>query len=365
MIKNKFKLNVTNDQIRRLRDKHLESLLNGASDSPFGTSAEKLIAYFSSLTDTSFVCLTHHHSSGFVTHVKTRGKSADTISAFDVGISKEEIETWRNELLLNTENDQQPKILVSLCWTLDSELLEYTLFPEFLAIDVTFGTNRNSRNVAKVVGIDSSNKIVTFASCFIGSKQRKAYRWLFEVALPSLLGPENVKMTNVVAMDNEEMMNQAWLSADCWKNSILRLDYYHIFLKPWKFNIPRTTSKSVNDVMNCVYKWISTFFDYTETEQEYNLSKNLLRNYLKDQSMVLGSKFDEFVQEILEPIFAKERFITHFSFMGATYFNFKGDSIVEAENAVHKKYALGISTLTKCAEKQINLSENRQQRHLM
>jgi len=365
LIENKFNLNVTNDQIRKLRDQHMESLLDGASRSPYGSSAQKLIAFFTSLSDVSFIYMMHHPNSGFVTCVKKKGKETSENSAVDVGISNAEMNAWRKELLVVQGDDDQTKILVCLCWCLDSELSEYGLFPEFLAVDVTFGTNRNSRNVAKVVGVDSSNQICTFASCFMGSKQRKGYRWLFEVALPSLLGNENAKKTSVVAMDNEEALNQAWITTDVWKNSNLRLDYYHIFLKPWMLNIPKISSSSVSGVMDCVYKWIHSFFDNCESNKEYNISKNMLQAYIKEQSRVIGTKMTEILNDILDTLFAKECFISHYTFMGLTYFNFKGSSIVEAENAAHKKSSVGNATLAKCAQKQINLSENRQQRHLM
>jgi len=161
-------------------------------------------------------------------------KRVDTVLNTQVDISSLQMESWRQELMIHDE-----KILVSFCWVMDDEVTEFSHFPEFLAVDVTFGTNRNSRNVCKVVGVDSSNKLCTYASCFMGSKQRRAYSWLFDSALPKLLGRSNASMTSVVCMDNEEMMNQALMGANAWCSVRLRLDFYHLFLRPWILDIPR------------------------------------------------------------------------------------------------------------------------------
>jgi len=104
--------------------------------------------------------------------------------------------------------------------------------------------------------------------------------------------------------------------------------------------IPRYNDVESQLVMDTVMKWVYSFAEYVESEAEYNFSKRCLKEYLREKKNVLGQGLASSVDEILTSFFAKERYVCHHAFMGCTHFNFKGDSIVEAENAIHKKKQL-------------------------
>ena len=79
-------------------------------------------------------------------------------------------------------------VLVSFAWSHDVEKRQMLMFPEFLAVDMTFGLNREKRNLLTFVGIDGDNRSFNGCRCWMPSKQTVAYRWTINVALPILIG---------------------------------------------------------------------------------------------------------------------------------------------------------------------------------
>ena len=66
MVLNRYDLHVSNEQIRTIRKKTIEELIEEAGLKPYGSSAEKLINLFSSFDDVNFMYLLHTQESGFV-----------------------------------------------------------------------------------------------------------------------------------------------------------------------------------------------------------------------------------------------------------------------------------------------------------
>jgi len=61
-----------------------------------------------------------------------------------------DIEAWRKALKLGDDED----ILVSFAWCHDEEKIMMVMFPEYLCTDMTFGLNREQRNLVTFVGCD-------------------------------------------------------------------------------------------------------------------------------------------------------------------------------------------------------------------
>jgi len=78
-------------------------------------------------------------------------------------------------------------ILVSFAWCHDEEKRMMVMFLEYPCTDMTFGLNREQRNLVTFVGCDGHNKSFTGFRCWMPSKQKFAYQWAIGVALPSLV----------------------------------------------------------------------------------------------------------------------------------------------------------------------------------
>ena len=72
-------------------------------------------------------------------------------------ISSDDMERWRTDLKVKDGKE----ILVALAWIHQDDMRNVTLFPEVLSVDVTFGVNKQSRNLLRVCGIDGNFKVFT------------------------------------------------------------------------------------------------------------------------------------------------------------------------------------------------------------
>ena len=59
--------------------------------------------------------------------------------------------------------------LVALAWVYEDEMQNISLFPEFLSVDVTFGVNKERRNLLRVCGINGNFKflLLSIVSCLL------------------------------------------------------------------------------------------------------------------------------------------------------------------------------------------------------
>lgn len=234
-----FNVNVSSNLIIGQRDTIINDLIGNFKDYPVGTAVDRLLKIFSSLHNVSYVYVTHNMNSGFVTCRKTKKNNATvnttTNSTSCTGVTNTAIHNWRESLKLQDSND----ILVAFAWCHDEEIRKAEMFPEFLAMDVTFGVNKQRREEFVVAGIDGNMKVFTAFRCFMPSKQHRAYRWVINVALPFLLSDTALEYTNLVASDNEDgiVLSIDELIKDDKSKSFShakhRLDFYHIFLQDW------------------------------------------------------------------------------------------------------------------------------------
>jgi hypothetical protein len=361
VVRDKFKLSLTGDQVRRIRDTALEARLEDAI-SINQTSAERLVEALKCVSDMNYIYVTHKIDSGFVTYKKSRkSNSVNTISEDAVGLDA--VQSWRKDLGM----DGGDSILVAIAWALDEEIQEFEKFPEYVACDITFGVNRNQRNLALAVVVDGNNRVSTCMRCLMPSKERRAYSWLFSVAFPFLLGSSNLKKVSVMAQDNETNLNQAFISSVRSKNcgwspySKLRLDAFHMVLKPWLKIIANESNESILKLLKC---WILSWFRNVENQEEYSISRKQFDIYLSSSIEVIGIHNHLVISHILSAITCHEEYCLHFYFMSSSTLLFISDSIVEASNGVLRKHVTANSSLASSSEIQTNITRMKTQRKM-
>ena len=77
------------------------------------------------------------------------------------------------------------------------------MLPDFLACGVTFGVNKEQRNMFLIVGVDGNNKVFTVFHCFLSSKQMRIYSWVLNVATRHLLTDNVLELNSYVVCDGE------------------------------------------------------------------------------------------------------------------------------------------------------------------
>ena len=179
-VRSKFDLLLTYSLIRELRSDRIDAIFDVDNvEMRNKSSIDRLLRMFEAMNNVSYVYVKHNVTNGFVTYHGDNAKK----SQFDDGIEKEKSE-WRMNLKISGTED----ILVSFAWSRDIEKRQMIMFPEYLGVDMTFGLNREKRNLLTFVGIDGNNQSFTGCRCWMPSKQTVAYQWAVDVALPILMG---------------------------------------------------------------------------------------------------------------------------------------------------------------------------------
>ena len=193
IVKIQYNITLTENQVKFKRKNYIDDIINllegeNRSNIIQMNAATKLIRLFESMDDVSFVYVEHKITSGFVTFTKDRSQPVTEQlfnNAENASLAEEiDIHSWRHALGLNNEEN----ILVSFAWAHDTELRLLRMFPEYIAIDGTFGMNLQKRSLLTVSGYDSSKKTFIGFRCFMPSKQKKAYRWAIGKAMSFLVG---------------------------------------------------------------------------------------------------------------------------------------------------------------------------------
>ena len=201
----KYQIIVCNDTIGTARKKFMSETLTNLGIDPGHSSCDKLIAYFKSRNDVSYIAVTHAMDSGFVTMRKNiresivKDISDSTNNENRTAINKAELNNWRKTLKVGDGK----RILVAFAWMHNVHHRKILMYPEMLSADVTFGVCKEDRNLLRVVGVDGDLKVFECMNCFMPSKQFRAYDWALSVAFPKLVGKDILPFNNLFTSDQE------------------------------------------------------------------------------------------------------------------------------------------------------------------
>ena len=345
--------NIDYQTIHSMKMSKINKLIEECGLNPGGSSVDQLIKIFTSMENVSFLYIIHRYNSGFVTCRKNRGETMQEKINNVLGTDEEDeyfhksVRNWRDALQLKSTNN----VLVAFAWAHDDEVKNTEMYPEFLAADVTFGVNRERRDLLLVAGIDGRHRIFTSFRCFIPSKQEQTYTWIFKVAMPHLLSKQALKYNLCISTDNEDGLNNAINSSilssnESFKFSKLRLDCYHFHTKTWRKNIIATCKDTLNaklalEIMN---SWIMTWFKRIETKEELDVSLQHLMSYFNSKTKCIGDTCTDAVNKHVCHIITHQDKLLHPYWKDVCTFDFIGDSIVESANNPIKHSALGVSS---------------------
>ena len=342
-----YHINVSWQTIYNIRTNQVAKLLEKCSDDPQGSSVDRLLAIFKCQKNVSFVYTLHNFDSGFVTYRKSKKKKLEKqITNDNTNLCENTVKDWRESLKLDNTND----VLVAFAWAHDDELKSAEMFPEFFAADITYGVNKEKRDLFLVVGIDGNNKVFSAFRCFIPSKQQHSYTWIVDEAMPHLLSSRVLKFNNCISTDQEMALNKSIETAidsnkAAFSNSNLRLDCFHFFTLPWLSEVHKHCKKTdnANEVLQVLYKWIMTWFRNLESQNEFDISYHYFIKYLEGKYTLLGDPCLFEINKIVKNIVSKKKMLLNHYFLEVTTFDFIGDSIVESANAPIKKGTIKVS----------------------
>jgi hypothetical protein len=265
--------------------------------------------------------------------------------------------------------EDNQKILLAAAWISDDERCMVSKFPQVLGVDVTEQTNKEKRPLIILAGLKGDNTTFTAARALLPSGQRWVFKWFFEVALPTLL-PWKTRLQNTVMFtDGDELEYSAFTNAmeDHFPNSCHHLCLWHLFHRNLKqksgYPCVSHLSQESATFISVVEAWIKSWFFYVETNDEYQMSKNLLLLFLNsppsDVSQANICHITDWIRVSLE---THEKKWLHSHFLYKQTFGRQSTQFVEAENSVLKNNLLGTKpnqSIDTCAQVQTALSDRR------
>ena len=347
-----FKVHISESTLYNMQYKQIQTLLNKCFSQPYGTPVDTLTNIFSTSKNVSFIYVVHRHNSGFVTFRKQQRmpvsivKEQENPYRFDNEFSVS-VKNWRESLQLAGTND----VLVAFAWAHDEELKNTQMFPEVLCMDITFGVNRQRRELFTVCGIDGHNKVFTSFRCFIPSKQEHCYSWILKQAMPHILTPQILQHNRYISTDQEQALNNAIIGAkSCdgvsFKFSAFRLDCFHMFKSPWRKDVCNKIrdTEEASYAVKVMEHWILSWFNYVESKYELQESLKRFETFCESQTEVVGLTACEGIQSMVTKLLNKQQNLFHLYFKNVLNFDFLGDSIVEAANTSLKSGPVSTSS---------------------
>ena len=181
------------------------------------------------------------------------------------------------------------QILLGVAWAREDEVRLFEMHPEVFMFDVTMQTNCERRPLGIGASVDQNMNVFTPFRVFMPSQQAWVMEWIFGTCIPTLLGQENIKRTQLVLTDGDRQMFGAFDNnqVEFYPKAQHGLCMYHLInkgLERLKCKLRRQDKKRVNDILYTFKTSCFTWFQIggVETLEEYAVSEKALRQWLMD-----------------------------------------------------------------------------------
>jgi len=353
---------LSHNQINHIRNSSIKNVISAFESDPSATSMGRLIQLFSFIPTVSYVYVTHKPGTGFVKHYK--GKKHQTTED-NVPICHDDLKIFRQNQGPDTMSIE---VVVIFAWSHDEEIRNFNLFPEFTAWDLTFGTNKEQRPQMLLSGMTGTKKAFTALRAFMPNKSKEAYSWILRVALPTLMGKTAVQSMRCIASDMEENLaasiEEAKNAGSIFKFIKHRLDYFHVFEQPWRKDCRLGSGASMDLITthSNIHNWITSWFNYCETKEEFDVSYRNLNIYLGEKKDIIGSVLLHNIKTLIGKVLSRLEKCAHYIFKDIVTYGFIGSMLVEVSNIGVKRghfKATSSQKVDKSAWNQIKQAESR------
>jgi MULE transposase domain len=199
---------LTAQQITSLRNSNVLGIRNSTSTSP----AESLMSYLKEAENIRFVALTAKKERGNLVTIRMSKK--DKVSIRESAIN--------DNLMLDTEDNpktyaeivmkalllqDEETLLLGVAWVTDEGARYFDLYPEVMGFDVTFGTNKEKRPLARGTIKNNRNKNIPFFNAFLPSCAAWVFNWIFHDAMPKLLSQDSLNKLHLILVDDDHHCN--------------------------------------------------------------------------------------------------------------------------------------------------------------
>jgi MULE transposase domain len=176
---------------------------------------------------------------------------------------KDYAEKSRNAVGARDDQD----MLIACCWVLPNGRRLFHAFPEVVGVDGTHETNNESRPLLTLSVKDSDGNVIVVVRCFAPNERSWLFRWFFQEALPLLLGPEALKMVNLIMTDgdSQEMAQVDYAIDTFFVNAVRTRCGWHLVHQGWRRECrglgfrkgkKAAAKRQVRIIQNWLYSWM-------------------------------------------------------------------------------------------------------------
>jgi hypothetical protein len=192
---------------------------------PDKTTARNLLELLDAMPNHSYLALIHDSKTELLRVKKTRVCRKKPVKGTKEGAQHLTLLMKVNGLISSTKHvpctvnvtdedlvksaiklDDSEAMLLFVAWGSDEDFRYITMFPKVFSIDTTYGTNREKRPLLVFAGTDNNRKNFTALSAFLPSECEWVFRYVFEIAIPSLIGEATVERINQINTDGDRQI---------------------------------------------------------------------------------------------------------------------------------------------------------------
>jgi MULE transposase domain len=170
-------------------------------------------------------------------------------------------------------------ILIACCWVLPSGRRLFRAFPEVVGVDGTHETNNEGRPLLTLSVKDSNGNVIVVVRCFAPNERSWLFRWLFQEAIPVLLGKDTLQLVKLIMTDgdSQEMTQVDYAIDRFFVNAIRTRCGWHLVHQGWRrecrglgFRKGKRAAarRQVRVIQNWLYSWMRRGVD---SKEEYDM----------------------------------------------------------------------------------------------
>ena len=158
-------------------------------------------------------------------------------------------------------------ILIGCCWVLPEGRRLFHAFPEVVCVDGTHETNNESRPLLTLSVKDSNGKVTVVVRCIAPNERSWFFRWLFQEALPVLLGAQSLHSVKLIMTDgdSQEMSQVDFAISSYFVNAVRSRCGWHLVDRGWRRNCKGlgyrrgkddAAKRQVRVIKTWIYSWM-------------------------------------------------------------------------------------------------------------
>jgi MULE transposase domain len=202
--------------------------------------------------------------------------SAETLCemVWEPGALGDDMMKYARESRVSVNADDNQDVLLGIVWVLPTGKQLFRAYSEVMFIDGTHKTNKENRPLITMGIKDCYGKMQIILRAFVPNERAWLFRWLFQVATPSLLGTSSCELVRLQITDGDSQetsqLDQALKTV--FKNSKRRRCGWHIIEKGWERNVSGLgRTQEAKHIESVVKHWIYSLMKDIETDVEYRM----------------------------------------------------------------------------------------------